>query len=90
MTEQEIIALGPAFAVYLRRFRGCFGQARTTVPPGVPGELSPGRLVSSAGTWSAVCSGAGVRGTVRSESVGKGRLHGVGWKESTRIRSGCI
>src|SRR5262245_4106863 len=29
MTEQEIIALGPAFAAYLRRFRGCFGQDRT-------------------------------------------------------------
>jgi len=29
MTEQEITALGPAFAGYLRRFRGCFGQDRT-------------------------------------------------------------
>jgi SRSO17 transposase len=29
MTEQEIAALGPAFATYLRRFRGCFGQDRT-------------------------------------------------------------
>ena len=29
MTEQEITALGPAFAAYLRRFRGCFGQDRT-------------------------------------------------------------
>lgn len=29
MTEREIIALGPAFAAYLRRFRGCFGQDRT-------------------------------------------------------------
>ena len=29
MTEQEIAALGPAFAAYLRRFRGCFGQDRT-------------------------------------------------------------
>lgn len=29
MTEQEITALGPAFAAYLRRFRGSFGQART-------------------------------------------------------------
>ena len=29
MTEQEIVALGPAFAGYLRRFRGCLGQDRT-------------------------------------------------------------
>ena len=29
MTEQEITALGPAFAAYLRRFRGIFGQDRT-------------------------------------------------------------
>ena len=29
MTEQEIAALGPAFAAYLRRFRGCLGQDRT-------------------------------------------------------------
>ena len=29
MTEPEIAALGPAFAAYLRRFRGCFGQDRT-------------------------------------------------------------
>ena len=29
MTEQEITALGPSFAAYLRRFRGCFGQDRT-------------------------------------------------------------
>jgi SRSO17 transposase len=29
MTEQEITALGPAFAVYLRRFRDSFGQDRT-------------------------------------------------------------
>lgn len=29
MTEQEIAALGPAFAAYLRRFRGSFGQDRT-------------------------------------------------------------
>src|SRR5947209_11798891 len=29
MTEQEITALGPAFAAYLRRFRRCFRQART-------------------------------------------------------------
>src|SRR6476661_194590 len=29
MTEQEITALGPAFAAYLRRFRGCFLQTRT-------------------------------------------------------------
>jgi SRSO17 transposase len=29
MTEQEITALGPAFAVYLRRFRPHFGQDRT-------------------------------------------------------------
>lgn len=31
MTEQEITALGPAFASYLRRFRGSFGQDRTAV-----------------------------------------------------------
>jgi SRSO17 transposase len=29
MTEQEITELGPAFASYLRRFRGHFGQDRT-------------------------------------------------------------
>src|SRR4051812_2170052 len=29
MTEQQITDLGPAFAAYLRRFRGCFGQDRT-------------------------------------------------------------
>jgi SRSO17 transposase len=29
MTEQEIAALGPAFAAYLRRFRCSFGQDRT-------------------------------------------------------------
>src|SRR3954451_7769495 len=29
MTEQEITALGPAFASYLRRFRPTFGQDRT-------------------------------------------------------------
>jgi SRSO17 transposase len=29
MTEQEITDLGPAFASYLRRFRGCLGQDRT-------------------------------------------------------------
>ena len=29
MTEQEITELGPAFASYLRRFRGNFGQDRT-------------------------------------------------------------
>lgn len=29
MTEQEIRDVGPAFAAYLRRFRGCFGQGRT-------------------------------------------------------------
>ncbi|HEY5990469.1 MAG TPA: IS701 family transposase [Streptosporangiaceae bacterium] len=29
MTEQEITDLGPAFAAYLRRFRGCFVQDRT-------------------------------------------------------------
>ena len=29
MTEQEITALGPAFAAYLRRFRGSCGQDRT-------------------------------------------------------------
>ena len=29
MTEQEITDLGPAFAAYLRRFRGCFVQSRT-------------------------------------------------------------
>src|SRR5215203_956723 len=29
MTEQEITALGPAFASYLRRFRGGLGQDRT-------------------------------------------------------------
>ena len=31
MTEQEITALGPAFAGYLRRFRDSFGQDRTAV-----------------------------------------------------------
>jgi SRSO17 transposase len=29
MTQQEIADLGPAFASYLGRFRGCFGQKRT-------------------------------------------------------------
>src|SRR5829696_3633180 len=29
MTEQEITDLGPAFAAYLLRSRGCFGQDRT-------------------------------------------------------------
>jgi SRSO17 transposase len=29
MTEQQITDLGPAFAAYLRRFRGCVGQDRT-------------------------------------------------------------
>src|SRR6478672_3525030 len=29
MTEQEIAGLGPAFASYLGRFRGCFLQKRT-------------------------------------------------------------
>src|SRR4051794_28651219 len=29
MTEQEIRELGPAFAAYLRRFRGCLGPDRT-------------------------------------------------------------
>lgn len=29
MTEQEIAGLGPAFAVYLGRYRGCFLQKRT-------------------------------------------------------------
>jgi len=29
MTEQQITDLGPAFAVYLRRYRGCCGQDRT-------------------------------------------------------------
>jgi SRSO17 transposase len=29
MTEQQITALGPVFAAYLRRFRGHFGQDRT-------------------------------------------------------------
>src|ERR1041385_4554749 len=29
MTEQEIADLGPAFAGYLGRFRGCFRQNRT-------------------------------------------------------------
>lgn len=29
MTEQQITALGPAFATYLRQFRDCFGQDRT-------------------------------------------------------------
>lgn len=29
MTEQEIAALGPAFAAYLGRYRGCFLQKRT-------------------------------------------------------------
>ncbi|MGH7174371.1 MAG: IS701 family transposase [Gemmataceae bacterium] len=30
MTEQEIAGLGPAFAAYLGRYRGCFLQKRTT------------------------------------------------------------
>ncbi len=29
MTEQQIVGVGPAFATYLRRFRGCFSQKRT-------------------------------------------------------------
>jgi hypothetical protein len=29
MTDQEIAGLGPAFASFLRRFRGCFLQGRT-------------------------------------------------------------
>jgi SRSO17 transposase len=29
MTEQDVAGLGPAFASYLRRFRGCLGQDRT-------------------------------------------------------------
>src|SRR4029077_2007965 len=29
MTEQEIAGLGPAFASYLGRYRGCFLQKRT-------------------------------------------------------------
>src|SRR6266480_3979020 len=29
MTEQEIAGLGPAFASYLGRYRGCFSQKRT-------------------------------------------------------------
>ena len=29
MAAQEIVALGPAFAAYLRRFRECLGQDRT-------------------------------------------------------------
>jgi SRSO17 transposase len=29
MTDEQIRALGPAFAAELRRYRGCFGQART-------------------------------------------------------------
>lgn len=29
MTEQEVAGLGPAFAGFLGRFRGCFGQQRT-------------------------------------------------------------
>ena len=29
MTDEQIAALGPAFASYLRRFRRCFGQDRT-------------------------------------------------------------
>ena len=29
MTGQEVTALGPAFAAYLRRFRRCFRQDRT-------------------------------------------------------------
>src|SRR5437868_15430265 len=29
MTEQEVTALGPAFAAYLRQFRGHLGQERT-------------------------------------------------------------
>lgn len=31
MTQQEIVGLGPAFAHYLGRFRGCFGQKRTAI-----------------------------------------------------------
>ena len=29
MTEQDIAQLGPAFAAYLARYRGCFLQKRT-------------------------------------------------------------
>src|SRR5436309_1073532 len=29
MTDEQIRALGPAFAAELRRYRGCFGQDRT-------------------------------------------------------------
>jgi hypothetical protein len=29
MTDKDIAALGPAFAAFLRRFRGCFRQGRT-------------------------------------------------------------
>lgn len=32
MTEQEITGLGPAFAAYLGRYRGCFLQKRTAAP----------------------------------------------------------
>src|SRR5205085_12409327 len=42
MTEQEITALGPAFAAYLRRFRDCSGQDRTAAhfDPACRGLLS--------------------------------------------------
>ena len=29
MTDEQIAALGPAFAAELRRYRDCFGQDRT-------------------------------------------------------------
>ena len=29
MTPEQVAALGPAFAAYLRDFEGCFGQERT-------------------------------------------------------------
>ena len=44
MTEQDIAALGPASAAYLRRFRGCLGPGRTaghfgTYRRGLPSDL---------------------------------------------------
>ena len=39
MTEQEITALGPAFAGYLRRFRDSVGQDRTPTKGPVSGLL---------------------------------------------------
>src|SRR5215207_3241330 len=58
MTEQEITALGPAFASYLRRFRGSFGQDRTakhfdTYCPGLladPSRKSVEPIALEAGT----------------------------------------